>query len=46
MKVDKKEFDAVLGKLIEAKPDKRSEVRPTPKPRKAQKSSARGARKA
>jgi hypothetical protein len=47
MKVDKQKFDTILGKLIAAEPEKRSEVRPEKKrkPRKARKSSARGARK-
>ena len=47
MKIDKEKFDAVLGKLMEAKPEKRSEVTPRRKKLKtARKSSARGAQTA
>jgi hypothetical protein len=47
MKVDKEKFDAVLGRLMDAKPEKRSEITPKRKKLKtARKSSARGARKA
>src|ERR1700733_12810692 len=48
MKVEKRQFDAVLDKLIAGEPEKRSEVKPSKnrKPRKARKSSARGARRA
>jgi hypothetical protein len=47
MKVDKQKFDTILGRLMEAQPEKRSEVTPRRKKLKtARKSSARGARKA
>jgi len=47
MKVDKERFDAVLNRLMEAKPEKRSEIKPRRKKLKtARKSSARGGRKA
>jgi hypothetical protein len=46
VKIEKRKFDAVLDKLIAAPPEKRAEVKPDRKPRKARKSSARGARKA
>jgi hypothetical protein len=42
MKVDKQKFDAVLGKLIKADPQKRSETKPDKKPSKP----SRGVRKA
>jgi hypothetical protein len=42
MKVDKQKFDAVLGKLIKADPQKRSETKPKKKPSKV----SSGARKA
>jgi hypothetical protein len=35
MKVDKKKFDSVLGRLIKAEPQKRSEAKPKRKPKKA-----------
>jgi hypothetical protein len=46
MKVDKQKFDAVLGRLIKAEPEKRSEVRPKRKPKKARKFSEPDGRKA
>jgi hypothetical protein len=42
MKVDKQKFDSVLGKLIKADPQKRSETKAEKKPSKP----SRGARKA
>jgi len=34
MKVGKKEFDAVLGKMLKAEPQKRSETKASKKPKK------------
>jgi len=46
MKIEKSKFDSVLVKMLKSEPQKRSETKSNPKPKKAQKSSAQAGRMA